>query len=319
MISQKLVAPETEDEIKVHWKYTDKVYISCVCTTFNQVKYIQDTIDSMLAQKCEFRFEIIIHDDLSTDGTRNILQSYRDKYPSIIKLVLQEENQFSKGKKITPLAIEYACGDYIALCEGDDFWICEDKLQKQVTVLVKNHGMVYTKAIISNASGTKSKKNILGSKIGDGIYIKNPIATLTVMIEKKILLEFYQTYTYKFNEWKMLDYPTWLFVYNNYKIHYIDEVSSCYRVFNASVSRSLDNKKQYLYRLSSYNVAKYFYEKKRKSFKFILFELYHNMFLAAWCKKRGLKEYKNHTKVMNEISGLPFLNVFANLLLKVIR
>lgn len=318
MLINKLVAPETEDEVKMHWKYIDKVYISCVCITFNQEKYIQDTIDSMLAQKCEFRFEIVIHDDLSTDDTRNILQSYKDKYPSIIKLVLQEENQFSKGRKITPLAIEYAAGDYIALCEGDDFWVCDEKLQKQVAVLMQGHGMVYTKAVICNENWTKSKKNILGRKVGDSIYINNPIATLTVMIEKKILQEFYRTYSNKFNEWKMLDYPTWLFVYNNYKVSYIDEVSSCYRVFNVSVSRSLDNSKQYLYRLSSYDISRYFYGKKVNKFKFAIFELYHNIFLAIWCKKRGMEEYENHTKVISKITRLPFLNVFANILLKVI-
>lgn len=167
MLINKLLAPATEGDITTHWKYTDKVYISCVCITYNQEEYIQDTIDSMLAQKCEFRFEIIIHDDLSTDGTRNILKSYRDKYPSIIKLVLQEENQFSKGKKITPLAIEYACGDYIALCEGDDFWICEDKLQKQVDLLVNsnNINICISKAISLFSDETTKSFCDLGSYI----------------------------------------------------------------------------------------------------------------------------------------------------------
>ena len=91
----KLVAPEREAEITKHWKYTDKVYTSVICITFNQDIYIRDAIDSFLAQVTEYKFEIIIHDDVSTDKTREILKEYQQKYPSIIKLILQETNQFS--------------------------------------------------------------------------------------------------------------------------------------------------------------------------------------------------------------------------------
>ena len=131
----KLIAPSCEDEIKSNWKYKDKVYISCVCITFNHDKYISDAIDSMLAQVTDYRFEIIIHDDLSTDKTRDILIDYKRRYPSIIKLILQDENQYSKGKKITQLAVEHAKGEYIALCEGDDFWLDYRKLQQQYCAL----------------------------------------------------------------------------------------------------------------------------------------------------------------------------------------
>ncbi|MUK67956.1 glycosyltransferase [Aliivibrio fischeri] len=132
---KKLLAPFNEGEIKKYWKYTDKVYVSCVCITFNQKDYIRDALDGFLAQKTEYRFEIIIHDDVSTDGTRDILFEYKEKYPSIIKLVLQDENQYKQGKKITPLAVSYASGEYIALCEGDDFWISNKKIQKQTEML----------------------------------------------------------------------------------------------------------------------------------------------------------------------------------------
>ncbi|MEZ9786619.1 glycosyltransferase family 2 protein [Vibrio breoganii] len=127
----KLKAPVSEEDIMSHWIYTDKVYISCVCITFNQELYIRDAIDSFLAQVTEYKFEIVIHDDLSTDKTRTILKEYKFRYPSIIKLVLQKENQYSLGKKITPIAVSYAEGDYIALCEGDDFWNDCNKIDVQ--------------------------------------------------------------------------------------------------------------------------------------------------------------------------------------------
>ncbi|HIF9430774.1 TPA: glycosyltransferase [Photobacterium damselae] len=149
MILNKLIAPINECDIKKHWKYTDKIYISCVCITFNQKDYIRDAIDSFLAQETDYCFEIILHDDVSTDGTRDILLEYKNKYPSIIKLVFQDENQYSQGKRIAPLAVEYADGEYIALCEGDDFWVDKHKLQKQIVELEnnKNINLVISKAI----------------------------------------------------------------------------------------------------------------------------------------------------------------------------
>ncbi|HEM8266253.1 glycosyltransferase family 2 protein [Providencia vermicola] len=133
-----LKAPENEASIMKHWKYTDKVYVSCVCITFNQEGYIRDAINGMLAQVTDYKFEVIIHDDVSNDNTRKILLEYKNKYPNIIKLVLQTENQYQKGKKITPLAVAEAIGEYIALCEGDDYWIDINKIQKQVKCLEEN-------------------------------------------------------------------------------------------------------------------------------------------------------------------------------------
>lgn len=133
-----LKAPDNEASIMEHWKYTDKVYISCVCITYNQENYIKDAVDGMLAQITDYRFEIIIHDDKSTDSTREILLEYKKKYPNLIKLVLQDENQYQKGKKITPLAIAEAIGEYIALCEGDDYWININKIDKQTKIILSN-------------------------------------------------------------------------------------------------------------------------------------------------------------------------------------
>ena len=132
---KKLVSPSSEDQIKKHWKHKDKVYISCVCITYNQSKYIRDTIDGFLAQITQYRFEIIIHDDASIDDTHKILIEYKEKFPSIIKLILQKENQYKLGKKITPLAVNYSCGKYVAICEGDDYWIDKFKLEKQASIL----------------------------------------------------------------------------------------------------------------------------------------------------------------------------------------
>ncbi|MDH1314311.1 glycosyltransferase [Shewanella xiamenensis] len=155
MLFTKLIAPDSEEEIKQHWKYTDKVYISILCPCFNQEGYICDAIEGFLAQECEYRFEIIIHDDASTDSTPEILKAYQARFPSIIKLVLQTENQYSQGKQISAIAASYAQGEYLALCEGDDFWIDKQKLNKQHAILSRSHNIdiCFTSAMTLDPNG----------------------------------------------------------------------------------------------------------------------------------------------------------------------
>ena len=89
-------------------------------------------------QETSFEYEIIVHDDASNDGTREILEEYALKYPTIFKLILQDENQYSKGIDVMSILFSYATGKYIAMCEGDDYWTDPLKLQKQVDFLEKN-------------------------------------------------------------------------------------------------------------------------------------------------------------------------------------
>ncbi len=122
--------------------------VSICCITYNHVAYIRQCIDGFIMQKTDFPFEIIIHDDCSTDGTVDIIREYQEKYPDLIKPIFQKENQYSQGVKSILATFVYpkCSGKYIALCEGDDYWIDENKLQMQVDFLEKNpeYGMCYT-------------------------------------------------------------------------------------------------------------------------------------------------------------------------------
>lgn len=130
----KLSPPLFEKEITEQWIYSDVTYVSIICCTYNQDKYISDAINSFLAQKTQYKFEIIIHDDCSTDKTNDILMSFKKNFPNIIKIINPKENLYSKYGVNAPglNAISYSLGKYIAFCEGDDFWIYNNKIQIQL-------------------------------------------------------------------------------------------------------------------------------------------------------------------------------------------
>ncbi len=105
---------------------------------FNQERYIARALDSILAQETDFDVDIFVHDDASTDGTRAIIESYVARHPGRFNALLQDENQYSKGRRILPLLLQIMHGDYFALLDGDDYWHDERKLQIQADFLDEN-------------------------------------------------------------------------------------------------------------------------------------------------------------------------------------
>ena len=115
----------------------DTPLVSICSITYNHAPYIRQCLDGFLMQKTKFRYEIIIHDDASTDGTTEIIKEYAEKHPDLITPIFQKENQYSKGIRgmFPRFCFPHAKGKYIALCEGDDYWTDPLKLQKQVDFL----------------------------------------------------------------------------------------------------------------------------------------------------------------------------------------
>lgn len=106
--------------------------VSIICITYNHVRFIRDALDGFVMQKTNFPFEILVHDDASTDGTADVIREYEAKYPDLFRCVYQTENQWGKKDPCKDFLFPMVQGKYVALNEGDDYWTDENKLQKQV-------------------------------------------------------------------------------------------------------------------------------------------------------------------------------------------
>lgn len=139
-------APRSEDAIMATWQ-SPVPLVSVVCHTYNHARFIRDALNGFLMQQTRFAFEILINDDASTDGTGHIIQEYLSAYPRLIRATLQQDNQFSQG--ITPRNFTFprVRGKYIALCEGDDYWISPTKLQEQVDAFAPGVSLVFHDAL----------------------------------------------------------------------------------------------------------------------------------------------------------------------------
>ncbi|BDO07876.1 hypothetical protein KAM481_15070 [Aeromonas caviae] len=126
----------TEAEITKNWLANEPVRVSICCITYKQERYISQAIDSFLMQKTTFPFEIIIGEDCGGDSTSTILAEYQAEYPTLIKVIASDSNV---GANANLLRVAHAAkGEYIAICEGDDFWIDEQKIQMQYSSLEEN-------------------------------------------------------------------------------------------------------------------------------------------------------------------------------------
>ena len=208
---------------------TNKVVVSISCLAYNHKEFIRQTLDSFLMQKTTFRFEVVIHDDCSTDGTKEIIEEYTAKYPNIIFPMFQSENQYSIYKSgMNPRFNFPRCrGKYIALCEGDDYWTDPYKLQHQVDFLEANleyiavaeNGLVLNS--IKNTSYLFSEESERDVSMRD-LVKKRRFPTASVVFRndaiKDVLTETKQ----------MCDTILWCYLASKGKLKYLTNVSSVY-------------------------------------------------------------------------------------------
>ena len=222
--------------------------VSVICLAYNHEKYIRRCLDGFVMQKTSFRFEVLVHDDASTDRTADIIREYEVKYPEIINPVYQTENQYSKHVGISKtFLLPKVRGKYIAWCEGDDYWNDKSKLQLQYEAMERNpdcslcvhrvQGISEEGEYINNNLIPNNRMRVLAGKIeqndffsimvkGDG----HPFQTSSHFVRASRYLEFVNNPP----EFKCAsdvgDTPKLLFFGNDGPVYYIDDVMSCYRI-----------------------------------------------------------------------------------------
>lgn len=221
----------------------EEIMVSICCITYNHEKYIADAIEGFLMQKVNFPIEILIHDDASTDKTAEIIRKYENKYPDLIKPIYQSENKYSQRIRILEnYVFTNAQGKYIALCEGDDYWIDPYKIQKQVEYMENNKECTFcfhNAKIVNFDKATIKNSQIPNSKWSEPYYYGKNTKYLAGELE---LLEFIPTASFLFPRELILDLPSFyleaiygdealkLFLTSMGYAYYIDEVMSAYRM-----------------------------------------------------------------------------------------
>lgn len=177
---------------------SEDIKVSVFCTTYNQEKYISRALESLVRQKTNFEFEILVHDDCSLDRTIEIIENYAQRYPQLIIPIYEKQNQYTIGNDIFwNICIPKARGKYIAICEGDDFWLDDQKLQVQFDAMEKNPevNMCVCRAAVVTASDEreideirpKKENSVLSTEeviLGGGRYI----ATATHFFKKSLFI-----------------------------------------------------------------------------------------------------------------------------------
>ena len=224
--------------------------IAVCIVTYNHQQYIEQCIESVLAQKTEHKVVLYIGEDCSTDKTRDICIEYQRSFPDKIKLLLHKDNlglvrnTFEILNKIKQDGIEY-----IAMLDGDDYWIDELKLQKQIDYLKINkvYGLVHTNIslLYDDKIVDKPRKNVPTGNVFD-IISNYPIGNCSVMFKTQ-LLQYVNGDDFVNNKFLSVDYVMYVIFANYTKFGFIEDTTAVWRRGHDSVSNTNDIQKQIYY------------------------------------------------------------------------
>ncbi len=223
--------------------------VSIATVTYNHEAYLKKTLDSFLAQKTNFQYEIVIGEDCSTDRTRDVFYKYQNKYPEKIHVITSEKNVGSQKNALR--TINACIGKYIAMCEGDDYWTDPYKLQKQVDFLEENseYGLISSDINLIDTDGNLLPDNNMVLKQRANRKPKvdffdllgtNLINTLTVCTRADLMKELAERVLNE-NLCFVYDYWFWLNISLKSKIRISYEKTASYRVHEGDISHN--NKK----------------------------------------------------------------------------
>ena len=217
--------------------------VSISCLAYNHEQFIRECLDGFLMQETTFPVEILIHDDASTDSTKNIIREYEAQYPHIIKPIYQIENQYSKVKHPDVIFVfPRAKGKYIALCEGDDYWTAPNKLQTQVDFMESHphYSGCFHNVNIIYEDGSTSMHPIYAEPLKNTFTVQdlapaNVICTPSMLFRARLFPEFPAWYA----RVPVGDWPLHVLNAEHGDIGYIDQIFAVYRVHDGGVWSSM--------------------------------------------------------------------------------
>jgi glycosyltransferase involved in cell wall biosynthesis len=242
--------------------------VSILCATYNHEQYLREALDSFLMQETTFLVEIVVRDDCSTDSTTRIVREYESKYPQIFRPIYEVENQYVQGIRPTIVMIEYARGELVALCEGDDYWTRRDKLQQQVELLeaTPDSFMCVAKTRVDYEDSDEAsiiyegvpKKTLEFEDFFRGCYLHT---SSYLMRSSKELAE-------KWAKHIRLSDTAWRYIYSDLgPVVFYPEVVSVYRVTGEGVWTSLNLETRLAEEVELHeSFVRHFYSKYRKCF-----------------------------------------------------
>ena len=218
---------------------SEKIMVSVMCTAFNHKEYIREALEGMVNQQTDFDYEILINDDVSTDGTADIVREYAEKYPAKVRAFFPENNLYSQNIDVYyHTFFPNARGKYVAFCEGDDYWTDMTKLQQQVDFLeshpeysacVHNTELFYCAGNHENEPLIKreGERDVEFEDILPGM--NNAWHTSSLMAKTE-LLKNPPDYYYVACDYGFGDYPYGIWLRFNGPVHFIDRCMSVYRI-----------------------------------------------------------------------------------------
>lgn len=303
---------KTEQEIMQNWPVDiSKPLVSICCITYNHEHYIRDAFNGFLMQQTDFPFEVVVGEDCSTDNSRKIIEQYSQTYPNIIKLITSSDNV---GVNINFERTLRSCqGEFIALCEGDDYWTDPCKLQKQVGFLENNkkYGMVYSKAKVFNDKNKSFEKYLIGNAFsGKELLLSNPIPTLTTVFRNDLYRRYNLEVAPIEKNWEMGDYPVWLWFLFNSKIYFMADITATYRLLAESASHSSSVNKIYKFKLCTFKISDFYAKRYCTDDVYEVFLEHRYFFLYLFCLKHNIHDKNEYIKLLKELKKISYRTKF---------
>ena len=302
----------------------DEIKVSIICTVYNHEQFLRKCLDGFVMQKTNFKFEALVHDDASTDNSKKIIEEYAKKYPDIIKPFYEKENQHQKKVNITnTILLPTSNAKYIAFCEGDDYWIDENKLQKQYDYMEthKECSMCVHNTIIHNLLGKEKDKlfnnwNKIHKLTEEDVFFGWNVHTTSYFSRKEISI----TPNFAWHYW-FGDYVRLTVAYNYGEVVFLPDIMSVYNFNNTQGitrivnnmdiekrTKKIEDRKEYLIEYNKFTgykykdtvekkineieieimLIKYNHVKKYEEYRKIRKNVYSNKYFKEYYKKKSI-------------------------------